>query len=69
MNYMSIRVEKIEAPNQVALLTLDRPERLNAISHELLMETIDFFQEIRNDNKTRIVIVRGEGRAFVLAPT
>jgi enoyl-CoA hydratase len=28
------------------------------------MEMVDFFQGLRNDNKARIVIIRGEGRAF-----
>lgn len=61
MDYKTI---KVESRDQVIWLTLNRPERLNAISQELLMEMIDFFQQMRNDNKTRIVIVRGEGRAF-----
>jgi len=61
MDYKTI---KVEPRDQVIWLTLNRPERLNAISHELLMEMIDFFQKMRNDNKTRVVIIRGSGRAF-----
>ena len=61
---MDYKTLKVEPRDQVIWLTLNRPERLNAISHELLMEMIDFFQKMRNDNKTRIIIIRGEGRAF-----
>lgn len=61
MDYKTI---KVESRDQVIWLTLNRPERLNAISHELLLEMIDFFQGLRNDNKTRIVLIRGQGRAF-----
>lgn len=61
MSYNTIKVEK---QDEVIWLRLNRPEKLNAISQELLMEMIDFFQEQRNDNKTRIIIIRGEGRAF-----
>jgi len=61
MDYKNI---KVESRDQVIWLTLNRPHTLNAISYELQMELIDFFQGLRNDNKTRIVIVRGEGRAF-----
>lgn len=61
MGYNTIKIEK---QDNLIWLTLNRPHKLNAISHELQMEMIDFFQEQRNDNKTRIIIIRGEGRAF-----
>jgi len=51
---MDYKTLKVETRDQVIWLTLNRPERLNAISHELLMEMIDFFQKMRDDNKTPI---------------
>lgn len=61
MDYKKIKVEKVD---NVIWLTMNRPHKLNALSYELQMELIDFFQNLRNDNNSRIVIVRGEGRAF-----
>ena len=61
VEYKNIRVEP---KDRVIWLTLNRPHRLNALSRELIMEMIHFFQELRNDNKTRVIIIRGEGRAF-----
>jgi enoyl-CoA hydratase/carnithine racemase len=61
---MAYNTIKVEPQDQIIWLTLNRPERLNAISHELLYEMIDFFEGLRDDNKNRIVIIKGEGRAF-----
>jgi enoyl-CoA hydratase len=61
MDYKKIKVETVD---NVIWLTMNRPHKLNALSYELQLELIDFFQKLRNDNNSRIVIVRGEGRAF-----
>ena len=45
-------------------LTLDRPERLNALSRQLVGELRDFFTALPSDNETRVVVLRGAGRAF-----
>lgn len=43
---------------------LDRPERLNAISFELVTELHDRFDEIAADVDCKVVILTGAGRAF-----
>ena len=45
-------------------LTLDRPEALNALSTRLVDELRDFFAGLPEDTETRLVVVRGRGRAF-----
>ena len=49
---------------QIAVVTLDRPERLNAMSIELVMELAETFEAIRADNACRVVVLTGAGRAF-----
>lgn len=61
MGYKTILFEKQGA---VGKLTLNRPERLNAMSPELVEELLDFFAKLSSDFQTRVVIIRGAGRAF-----
>lgn len=61
MGYKTILFEKQGA---IGKLTLNRPERLNAMSPELVEELLDFFAKLSSDLRTRVVIIRGAGRAF-----
>ncbi len=47
-----------------ARITLNRPEKLNALSRELLNELNEALWEADNDNRVHAVILRGAGRAF-----
>jgi enoyl-CoA hydratase len=48
----------------VTVVTLHRPERLNAMSIELVMELAEVLHAIRADNDCRVVVLTGAGRAF-----
>ena len=48
----------------VATITLDRPEKLNALTAQMAMELLDAFDRIDEDDAVRAVIVTGRGRAF-----
>lgn len=48
----------------VSVLTLNRPERLNAMSIDLVIELHDLLGEVGNDNDCYVVILTGAGRAF-----
>lgn len=43
---------------------LARPERLNALSRQLLSEVVELAARLRVDNDIRVVVVSGAGRAF-----
>ena len=58
----TVRRETIE--DGITLLTLDRPDRLNAMSHELVADIHDALDEVAADRDCRVVIVTGEGRGF-----
>jgi enoyl-CoA hydratase len=56
---------RVERPlPHVALVTLDRPERLNALSIDLAIELDDALRSVGDDNGVRVVVLTGAGRAF-----
>ena len=50
--------------NGVATVTLNRPDKLNALSGEMYHELADTFAALGTDDAARCVIVTGAGRAF-----
>jgi enoyl-CoA hydratase/carnithine racemase len=48
----------------VATVTLDRPDRLNALTFEVYRELCDLFARLHTDDKVRSVVLTGAGRAF-----
>src|SRR5437667_11393735 len=53
-----------EQRDRIATITLNRPERLNAITFEVYRELTDFFADLRNEQDVRVVVITGAGRAF-----
>jgi enoyl-CoA hydratase len=49
----------------VALLTIDRPEALNAMNIAMLHELSDTIDQIEADASVRVLVITGAGRAFV----
>ena len=48
----------------VATITLNRPERLNALTFEVYRELTDTFAALRHEDEVRAVVITGAGRAF-----
>ena len=59
--YETITVDK---RGQVDWLTLNRPESLNAINTPMVAELRDYFGGLHEDSQTRVVVMKGAGRAF-----
>jgi 2-(1,2-epoxy-1,2-dihydrophenyl)acetyl-CoA isomerase len=57
-------VLKLERHGRVAVLTLNRPERLNAINMELHHAVVDAMSEIRDDDAVWAAVLVGAGRGF-----
>jgi len=55
---------KIDTAERVAQLTLNRPDKLNAISFEMMMELRRAFEELDGKEDVGVVVLRGAGRAF-----
>ena len=54
----------VERSGRVARITLNRPEKLNAISRQLQQELIEALVEAERDDAVHIALVSGAGRAF-----
>jgi len=48
----------------VATVTLNRPERLNAITWKMVEGLIDFTEACSRDDAVRVLVITGKGRAF-----
>jgi enoyl-CoA hydratase/carnithine racemase len=53
-----------EVADNIATITLHRPDKLNAFTNRMLKEIISAFDDIDADDEVRAVIVTGSGRAF-----
>ena len=48
----------------VARLTLNRPDRRNALTHAMMLELEDAFGRVRDDPSCRVLVLRGAGGHF-----
>ncbi len=54
----------LEVRDEVALVTLNRPERLNAFTWKMGAELNRAFRRFDEDDGVRAIVVTGAGRAF-----
>ena len=52
------------ADGPIAVITLNRPQRRNALSLELMRELIDCLNEICGNRELRVVLLRAAGKVF-----
>lgn len=48
----------------VALITLNRPERRNAVNQDLLVNFYNYIEEASSDNEVSSLIITGSGKSF-----
>lgn len=61
---MSQEILKVERQGPVAIVTMNRPDALNALSRALRSAIVAAFAELSKDKDIRATILTGEGRAF-----
>ncbi len=54
----------LERRDSIAHIVLNRPEKLNALDPESIATLEAYAREIEDDRSIRVVVIRGEGRAF-----
>jgi enoyl-CoA hydratase/carnithine racemase len=59
-----VSLVQLEIHAEVAVLRLNRPDQLNALTDELLAEADAHLDRIEADPDVRVVVVTGNGRAF-----
>lgn len=57
-------VVRVEVADGVGIVTLDRPDKLNAVSGEVFSGLAEAGRQVERDDDVRAVLLRGEGRAF-----
>lgn len=62
---MELQILKVEVSDQIALVTINRPEALNALNTRFFNEMDQVVAEINGRTDVRIMIITGEGKAFV----
>lgn len=55
---------RLEVAAGLARLTLDRPDRLNGMTNQMVRETHDAAQAVAADPSVRVLLLTGEGRGF-----
>jgi enoyl-CoA hydratase/carnithine racemase len=55
---------QVEEIGEIRRVTMNRPERLNALNQALTEELLAYFEARRRDTAARVIIVRGAGRGF-----
>jgi enoyl-CoA hydratase/carnithine racemase len=54
----------LQRHGSTSIVTLNRPQRLNAIGGRLLADLHDALQQAQDDADTRVIVLAGAGRAF-----
>ncbi|MBK9466879.1 MAG: enoyl-CoA hydratase/isomerase family protein [Gammaproteobacteria bacterium] len=54
----------VEHRDRVAVITLDRPEQLNAYTVQMGEDLVHAFDSLRTDDSVHVVVLTGAGRAF-----
>ncbi len=62
MSYQTILVDQEDG---VATITFNRPDKLNALNHEMLSEFKDALDRVSRESGIRVLLLTGAGRAFI----
>ncbi|WP_077212857.1 enoyl-CoA hydratase/isomerase family protein [Bacillus dakarensis] len=54
----------VDTQNGVRTLTLNRPERMNAVNEQLGTEIVQAIIEANKDDEVRVIVITGKGRGF-----
>jgi enoyl-CoA hydratase/3-hydroxyacyl-CoA dehydrogenase len=60
-----LRDVKLDIRDGVATILMNRPEAMNALNEKVLGELKQVIAQVRDDSAVRVVIITGEGAAFV----
>ena len=61
---MSFETIRYETDGPIGIITLNRPEKLNAIGLPMIAELNQAMDQAEGDSAIRVVVLRGEGKAF-----
>ncbi len=59
MEYETILLERKDG---IATVTLNRPEKLNALNPQMFAELLHAFRKVSEDDESRVLVITGAGR-------
>ena len=62
---MDYQILKLNIQNDIALVTISRPQAMNALNTKFFQEMDEMIKTISSDNTIKIMVLTGEGKAFV----
>ncbi len=63
-DFENLLIDRVGTDGRIARVTLNRPEKMNALSQELLFELREALMDLEADDSARVIILRGAGRTF-----
>ena len=63
-DFENIATDRVGTDGRVGRITLNRPEKMNALSQELIFELNEALHDMEADHSIRVIILRGAGRTF-----
>ena len=63
-DYNTLILERLGTEDRLARITLNRPEKMNALTGELFSELNECLHDLEADQSCRVIILRGAGRCF-----
>jgi len=64
MEIIKMEYTKIEIKDRIGYITLNRPEKRNALSYEFVGELKQAFAQLKEDVNAKVIVLRAEGKAF-----
>ena len=62
--FENVLLERTGTDDRIGVLTLNRPEKMNALSQELIYDFRDACEYFEADDDVGVIIVKGAGRTF-----
>ena len=64
MNFNSLQAVKVEREDGTTIVTLNRPDKRNAMSPQLHFEMVEVLKELAEDPETRVLVLTGAGDSW-----
>lgn len=62
---MNYEILKLDIQNNIGIITISRPQSMNALNSAFFIEMDNMLKEIADKNDIKVLILTGEGKAFV----
>ncbi len=64
MKNLNLETLNLELSNNVATVWMNRPDVHNALNQQMILEIIECYEALSNENDCRIIVLRGKGKSF-----